>query len=121
MLLKIKKKTMGFTIETYQLYGLPSLANIYVTIKGSYSVKKFLIAPANEVYLITFTVYFQAGNQSPVITQKDMDFTIQELPNPAVLYLVIYDYVKGKLDRDYSSNGQRRSDGVETLTFVNEC
>lgn len=84
---------MGFTIGTYQLLGLPPLQNIYVTIKGSYAVKKQL-----DTYIITFTTYFQASPEDPVITQKDMSFSIQALPNPAVLYLIIYDYVKGRLD-----------------------
>jgi hypothetical protein len=83
---------MGFTIQTYQLLGLPSLPNIYVTIKGSYSVKKQL-----NTYIITFTTYFQASPEYPVITQKDMSFSIQVLPNPAVLYKIIYDYIKGQL------------------------
>lgn len=89
---------MGFTIETYQLLGLPSLPNIYVSIKGSYAVRKEL-----NTYIITFTTYFQASPEDPVITQKDMCFSIQALPNPAVLYLVIYDYVKGQLDPYYNS------------------
>jgi len=91
---------MGFTIETYKLLGLPPLPNIYVSIKGSYSVKKQL-NPAQvgtNTYIITFTTYFQASPEDPVITQKEMCFSIQALPNPAVLYLIIYDYVKGQLD-----------------------
>ena len=97
---------MGFTIETYQLYGLPSLPNIYVTIKGSYSVKKEALL---NCYNISFTVYFQAGNQAPVITQKDMNFNIQSLPNPAVLYLIIYDYIKNKMQ---SMQSGARSTGI---------
>jgi hypothetical protein len=106
---------MGFTIGTYQLLGLPALPNIYVTIKGSYSVKKQLI-PAqagSNTYIITFTTYFQASQEDPVITQKDMCFSIQALPNPAVLYKIIYDYVKGQLDPYYMYNNQ-------TLTFTDD-
>jgi len=100
---------MGFTIQTYQLLGLPPLPNIYVTIKGSYAVKKQLIpAQAGSTYIITFTTYFQASLEDPVITQKDMCFSIQALPNPAVLYLIIYDYVKGQLDPH------------QTLTFIDD-
>ena len=97
---------MGFIIEQYQLYGLPSLPNIYVSIHGSYSVKK---APAitnvcvEGLYNISFTVYYSASQNDPVITQKDMSFNIQALPTPAVLYLIIYDYVKGQLDPYYNS------------------
>ena len=100
---------MGFTIDTYQLYGLPELPNIYVSIKGSYSIKKNAPIPVGGLYNIAFTVYFQAGSDSPVITQKDMSFSIQALPNPAVLYLIIYDYVKGQLDPYYQSNRQALS------------
>jgi len=99
---------MGFTIGTYQLLGLPALPNIYVTIKGSYAVKKQL-----DTYIITFTTYFQASQEDPVITQKDMCFSIQALPNPAVLYKIIYDYIKGQLDPYYMSNQQ-------TLTFTDD-
>jgi hypothetical protein len=107
---------MGFTIETYSLYGLPPLQNIYVSIKGSYAVKKApTVTPicVEGNYHITFTTYFQASPEHPVITQKDMSFNIQALPNPAVLYLIIYDYVKGQLDPHYMSNQQ-------TLTFTDD-
>ena len=113
MLLNIKK--MGFTIRTYQLLGLPPLPNIYVSIHGSYAVKKLLI-PAqagSDTYIITFTAYFQASKDDPVITQKDMSFSIGTLPNPAVLYKIIYDYVKGQLDPYYLSNNQ-------TLEFTDD-
>jgi hypothetical protein len=99
---------MGFTIGTYQLLGLPALPNIYVTIKGSYAVKKQL-----NTYIITFTTYFQASQEDPVITQKDMSFSIQVLPSPANLYISIYDYIKGQLDPYYMSNQQ-------TLTFTDD-
>jgi hypothetical protein len=102
---------MGFIITTYQLYGLPPLPNIYVSIQGSYSVRKNF--PTAGVYTITFTTYFQASPNDPVITQKDMSFNIQALPNPAVLYKIIYDYVKGQLDPYYMSNNQ-------TLEFIDD-
>jgi len=35
-----------------------------------------------------------------------MSFNIQALPNPAVLYLIIYDYVKGQLDPYYNTEQQ---------------
>jgi hypothetical protein len=104
---------MGFTIQTYQLLGLPALQNIYVTIKGSYAVKKQLIPINGNSYIITVTTYFQASPEDPVITQKDMSFSIQALPNPAVLYKIIYDFVKGQLDPYYMSNQQ-------TLTFTDD-
>jgi hypothetical protein len=116
---------MGFTVFNYSLLGLQN-QNFYVTIKGSYQVRKIeslmpgdnsagLNVPSltTPYYTITFSVYFQASQNDPVITQKDMSFSIQALPNPAVLYLVIYDFVKGQLDPYYLSNNQ-------TLEFTDD-
>ena len=99
---------MGFTIATFRLYGLPSLCNIYVTIKGSYTIKKEELLNS---YNISFIVYYQASQNDPVITQREMSFIIQSLPNPAVLYNIIYDYIKGQLDPFYNTPEQ-------TLTFI---
>jgi hypothetical protein len=112
---------MGFTIAMYSLYGLPQLANIYVTIKGSYSVKKapdIINVPIPGIYNIAFTVYFQASQNAPVITQKDMSYSIQALPNPAVLYLVIYDYVKGQLRSAEGELYPKYGTPEETLVFT---
>ena len=102
---------MGFTIETYSLYGLPPLPNIYCSIQGSYSVKKN--RPVKGYYQIFCTVYFSASKNDPVITEKDMLFQIEALPNPANLYESIYSYIKGQLDPYYMSNQQ-------TLTFTDD-
>jgi hypothetical protein len=102
---------MGFIIEKYRLYGLPELPNIYASIKGSYSVKKNTAITGD--YQLLFTVSFSASQNDPVITQKDMSFCLQSLPSPAVLYLVIYEYIKGQLDPYYMSNQQ-------TLTFTDD-
>jgi len=99
---------MGFTIETYQLYGLPPLPNIYVSIKGSYSVKKQL-----DTYIITFSVYYSASQNDPVITQKEMCFSIQTLPEPATLYTEIYNHIKETLDPEYTTEKQ-------TLVFIDD-
>jgi len=101
---------MGFLISSYQLYGLPVAVPIYVSIHGSYTVKKESLL---NCYNITFTTYFQASQEDPVITQKDMSFNIQALPNPAVLYKIVYDFVKGQLDPYYMSNQQ-------ILTFIDD-
>ena len=89
---------MGFTIETYSLYGLPPLPNIYVSIQGSYSVKKNM--PVQGYYQITFTIYFSASKNDPVITEKQMLFEIQELPEPADIYSVIYGHIKTNINPD---------------------
>jgi len=101
---------MGFTIASYNLYGLPVAVPIYSSIHGSYIVKKESLL---NCYNITFTTYFQASKDDPVITQKEMSFNIQALPTPAVLYTVIYDFVKGQLDPYYMSNQQ-------TLSFIDD-
>lgn len=71
-------------------------------------------------YTITFSLYFQASPNLQVINNQYMSFNIQVLPSPAVLYTVIYEYIKGRLDPYYMSNKQLRSDGVETLTFTDD-
>lgn len=105
---------MGFTITSpYSILGLPAFPNIYVTIKGSYAVKKQIIPANGTSYIITFTTYFQASPEDPVITQKDMSFSIQTLPSPANIYLTIYEFLKGDLDGGYNSDRQ-------VLVFVDD-
>ena len=109
---------MGFTIETYSLYGLPPLPNIYVSIQGSYSVKKN--RPVQGDYQIVCTAYFSASINDPVITQKEMLIEIQALPNPANLYSTIYEYIKGQLDPFYLSSQQTSSSDAERLVFQDD-
>ena len=106
---------MGFTIATYSLYGLPPLSNIYVSIRGAFQIKKNQQivytnqygdpsasldsdAKTQNYYVMIFTVYYHASINSPVITQKDMCFSINTLPHPADLYTVIYDNIKQQLN-----------------------
>jgi hypothetical protein len=109
---------MGFTVFNYSLLGLQN-QNFYVTIKGSYQVRKIesLMPGDNSAsmnvpslttpyYTITFSVYFKASANAPVINDQYMSFNIQALPNPAVLYLIIYDNVKGQLDPYYNTEQQ---------------
>ena len=103
---------MGFTIQTYQLLGLPPLPNIYVSIHGGYKVEKN-IAPNMTGYTITFTVYYKASKESPVITQSLLCFNIQALPSPANLYIEIYQYIKGQLAQ--SAGG---ADPNQQLVFI---
>ena len=106
---------MGFTIETYSLYGLPPLPNIYCSIQGSYSVKKN--RPVKGAYQILCTAYFSASKNDPVITEKEMSFNIEALPSPANLYKIIYDYVKGQLAQSAGSVG---ADPQQTLTIIDD-
>jgi hypothetical protein len=116
---------MGFTVLNYSFLELQK-QDWYVTIKGSYQVRKIqslmlgdnsaglnLPGLVTPYYTITFSVYYQSSQNSPVINDQYMSFNIQALPNPAVLYKIIYDYVKGQLDSYYLSNQQ-------TLTFTDD-
>jgi Na+/H+ antiporter NhaB len=114
---------MGFTVSNYSFLGLQK-QNWYVTIKGSYQVRKIqslmpgsaqggvgeaqsaavsnsaglnLPGLVTPYYTITFSVYYQSSQNAPVINDSYMSFNIQSLPSPAVLYLIIYDYIKGQL------------------------
>jgi len=87
---------MGFTISEYQLLGLPPLPNIYVSIKGSYQIKKNI--PFNAAYQVIYTIYFSAGPQLPTITQNIECFNLEQLPDPANIYPMIYNEIKKSLD-----------------------
>ena len=134
---------MGFTIINFSLLGLQN-QNWYVTIKGSYQVRKIeslmpgsaqggvgdnsagLNVPSlvTPYYTITFSVYFKASQNSPVINDQYMSFNIQALPNPAVLYKIIYDFVKGQLAQNpegqRSSAGSVGADPQQTLIFTDD-
>ena len=129
---------MGFTVLNYSHLGLQP-QNWYVTIKGSYQVRKIeslllssgvlpgdgqsptvsnsagLNVPSltTPYYTITFQVYFKASPNSQIINDQYMSFNIQSLPEPATLYTTIYSYIKGQLDPYYMSNQQ-------TLTFTDD-
>jgi hypothetical protein len=125
---------MGFTVSNYSFLGLQP-QDWYVTIKGSYQVKKIeslMLGEAQSAavsnsaglnlpglvtpyYTITFSVYFKASPNSQVINDQYMSFNIQALPNPAVLYLIIYDYIKGQLR---STGGEL--DPNHTLTITDD-
>jgi hypothetical protein len=102
---------MGFYIAPYQLCGLPILLNIYVSIKGSYSIEK--LTPFLNIYQMKYKVYFSASPNDPVITEKDMVSHIQSLPTPADIYAVIYNNVKTSLDSTYGTSQQ-------TLVFTDD-
>lgn len=123
---------MGFIVSNYSHLGLQP-QNWYVTIKGSYQVKKIESSmPGNNsaginlpglvtpYYTITFQVYFKASPNSQVINEQYMSFNIQALPNPAVLYLIIYDYVKGQLDPYYTSGASSSLSNQQTLSFTDD-
>jgi hypothetical protein len=85
---------MGFTIANYSLFGLQP-QNFYVSIHGTFQIRK-----DPNCYVVIYTVYYHAMVNSPVITQKDMCFSLQELPEPANIYTVIYNEIKKNIDPD---------------------
>ena len=111
---------MGFTIENYSLFGLQP-QSFYVSIRGCFNIEKNNIPSVNGpiwIYNICYTVYYSASKEAPcaqvsgrdaggpyasedaraqVITQKQMIYNIQELPEPADIYSVIYANIKSVL------------------------
>ena len=121
---------MGFTVLNYSHLGLQP-QNWYVTIKGSYQVRKIeslmpgdnsaginLPGLVTPYYSITFQVYFKASPNSQVINDQYMSFNIQTLPEPATLYTTIYNYIKGQLDHYYCSSN---SSSQQTLVFRDDA
>ena len=118
---------MGFTIDSYQLCDLPALPNIYVSIHGSFTVKKSELNPAipaqNGLYLISFEVFYQAGPETRVITSEKMSFSLQALPTPSDLFTVIYSQVKTNLDPKYGTSEQTlvfTDDNVSRKRIINQ-
>ena len=98
---------MGFTISNYSLFGLQP-QNFYVSIHGTYQIRKDL-----NCYAVMFTVYYHVSQGHPAITQKDTCFSIEQLPDPANIYPIIYDTIKKTLDPQYQTNEQ-------TLVFTDD-
>lgn len=101
---------MGFTIENYSLFGLQP-QSFYVSIQGNYTINK-IVRPNGGVpdnfpnldniyYNVAFMVYYAVAKNTPVIIQKQMLFTIDDmLPDPADIYTVIYDHIKKTINYD---------------------
>lgn len=100
---------MGFTVENFSLFGLPELPNLYVSIKGSYSIAK--LHPFLNTYEIKYVVHFSTSNKH--ITKKDMYTHVQILPEPADIYTIIYDNIKKSLDPLFKTPSQ-------TVTFADD-
>lgn len=88
---------MGFTISNYSLFGLQP-QSFYVSIHGAYHIRKLPedIGP----YLVVFTIYYHGSKGYPAITQKEHSFNIQELPEPADVYVLIYNEIKKNINPD---------------------
>lgn len=105
---------MGFLISNYSLQGLQP-QSFYVSIQGNFMINKNTGAygePAGlnmpglttPFYTVSFTVYYSAagteGQRGLPVTQKQMIFNIQELPEPADIYFVIYNHIKKNINPD---------------------
>ena len=101
---------MGFTIANYSLFGLQP-QNFYVSIIGTYSVKKNY--PVIGHYTIMYVVYYSSSKSQPVITQKEQIINLDQLPDPANIYTVIYDMIKKSIDPQYNTDTQ-------TLVFTDD-
>ena len=88
---------MGFLISDYSLFGLQP-QNFYVSIHGAYHIRK--LPEETGPYLVVFNVYYHATVNSPVITQKEHSFNIEQLPEPADVYVLIYNEIKKNIDPD---------------------
>jgi len=85
---------MGFTIADYSLSGLQP-QSFYVSIQGNFMINKI-----TTFYSVSFTVYYSASKSQAILTQKQMLFNIQELPEPADIYNVIYNHIKKTINPD---------------------
>jgi hypothetical protein len=104
---------MGFTIANYSLFGLQNVQNLYVTIKGSYSVRKQTIQNTPTCYLIQYTYNIMAAPNGQLINQQTKILKITSLPNPVDLYSTVYDNIKSILDVNYGTSQQ-------TLQFTDD-
>jgi hypothetical protein len=106
---------MGFTISNYSLFGLQP-QNFYVSIRGCFNIEKNNIPSPNGpiwIYVVRYTVYYSSSKSQPVITQKEQSFNIEQLPEPANIYIVIYNEIKKNIDPQYNTPEQ-------TLTFTDD-
>jgi len=87
---------MGFTISNYSLFGLQP-QNFYVSIHGTFQIRK-----DTNCYVAIFTIYYQAARNSPVIMKKESCFSIEQLPEPANIYPMIYNEIKKDIGPQYS-------------------
>jgi hypothetical protein len=93
---------MGFTISNYSLFGLQP-QNFYVSIHGTYQIRKerHSVGQDQNCYVAIFTIYYQAAANSPVIMKKESCFSIEQLPEPANIYPMIYNEIKKTIDPSY--------------------
>jgi hypothetical protein len=106
---------MGFLISDYSLFGLQP-QNFYVSIRGCFNIEKNNIPSVDSpiwIYIVRYTVYYSSSKSQEILTKKEQYFNLEQLPEPANIYTVIYDNIKKNIDPQYSTPEQ-------TLTFTDD-
>ena len=85
---------MGFTIANYSLFGLQP-QNFYVSIHGTFQIRK-----DQNCYVVIFTIYYHGAPGNPAIMKKEDCFSIEQLPEPANIYPMIYNEIKKTINPD---------------------
>lgn len=95
---------MGFTISNYSLMGIP-LQNIYVSIKGRYSIinNNFIYGIPNK-YQIYADYWFSVGKGQPTVQCNSVVINTEELPQD--IYAFIYENIKKNIDINYGTSEQ---------------
>ena len=102
---------MGFLISSFPLLGI-QLQNIYVSIKGRYSIQNnsFSYGMPNR-YQLYADYWFSVGKGQPTIQCNSVMINTEELPQD--IYAFIYENIKKNIDPLYNTPEQ-------TLTFTDD-
>lgn len=84
---------MGFTVTT-ALFGFPQIS-WYISIRGSYTIEKN--KPTVSMYMISYTIYYSTGRDQEAKIQELQFMYLDQLPEPANIYDVIYANIKASL------------------------
>ena len=103
---------MGFFISSYPLLGI-QLQNVYVSIKGRYSIQNSSFAYGmSKRYQIYADYWFSVGKDQPTVQCNSIMINTDDLPAGPV-YSMIYENIKKNIDPQYSTPEQ-------TLTFTDD-
>jgi hypothetical protein len=102
---------MGFLISSFPLLGI-QLHNIYVSIKGRYSIQNssFAYGMPNR-YQLYADYWFSVGKGQPTVQCNSVMINTENLPID--IYAFIYEAIKKNIDPQYSTPDQ-------TLTFTDD-
>jgi len=104
---------MGFFISSYPLHGI-QLQNVYVSIKGRYSIQNSSFAYGmSKRYQIYADYWFSVGKNQPTVQCNSIMINTDDLPAHEPVYSMIYENIKKNIDPQYSTPEQ-------TLTFTDD-